>query len=108
SGELLAHDSLDSEPIEHARIELQASAPGHWSLEGGTPVYRVSPGAAQFLVVGRAADEWVTLPLPNSSEIVASVDEQGHWSFAPFEIAYRDDLDQPWTLRVQASRWTNY
>ncbi|MCA9697835.1 MAG: autotransporter outer membrane beta-barrel domain-containing protein [Myxococcales bacterium] len=105
SGDLSVHDNSDNEIIEGTRVELQASAKGHWTLEGGAPVYRIPAGAAHFIVTGRYDDELVTLPLPNSSEIIANHNGQSGWSFAPFEIGYRDDLGQPWTLQIQASRW---
>ncbi|MCA9684274.1 MAG: hypothetical protein KC457_18910, partial [Myxococcales bacterium] len=108
AGALRIADSSESALISDVRIELQAPAAGQWGLVKDQPVYQIPAGGAHFVLVGRADDEWVTLPVSSSSAITASRSDPEHapgWSLDPFSIDYHDDLGRQWTVAVGASDW---
>lgn len=104
-GDLRVNNGIDSEVISNARLELYHQAHGTITGGGREPIQQsIPPGHAQFLVVGQAADEWVTIPVLTSTPIVAR-ETSGTWTVDAFALEYMDDMGNTWSLRVDASDW---
>lgn len=104
-GDLRVTNGTDSESISNVRVELYDQAIGSITGGGRAPtVHTIAAGQAQFLVVGHAAGEWVTIPVLTTTPIVAH-ETGGTWSLDAFALEYVDDMGETWTLRVDASQW---
>jgi len=104
AGDLRVSDGEDQVLIHDARLELQAPAAGTWTTVDDKTTYMVPTGAAHFIIAGRYDDDWITLPVPSSSEIRATRTKD-QWSVQPFTVDYLDDAGQRWTLTVDAATW---
>lgn len=104
-GPLVVSNGVSNETITDGRIELYKQAHGTITYVGGVFEYTIPAGAAHFLVVGASSGDVATLPLPNTTDITATLLSNGVWLFDPFEIEYVDDLSNTWTLTVNASEW---
>jgi hypothetical protein len=104
-GDLRVTNGIDSEAISNARLELYGQAHGNITGGGRRPtLHTIPPGQAQFLVVGHAIDEWVTIPVMNSTAIVAR-EAGGSWTVDAFALEYVDDAGSTWTVRVDTTDW---
>jgi hypothetical protein len=105
AGDLRVTNGDDVDVIANARLELYSQAFGKISGGGRAPlVHTVEAGAAQFVVVGQSAGEWVTIPVLTSTPIVAH-EHGGAWSLETFSLAFVDDGGGVWTMTVGASEW---
>lgn len=104
-GDLRVTNGTDSESISNVRLELYGQAQGSITGGGGVPiVHGIPAGKAQFLVVGQAAGEWVTIPVLNATPIAAR-EFGGVWSLDAFALEYVDDRGSTWTITVGPSDW---
>lgn len=105
NGDLRISNGADTERISNARLELYSQARGSITGGGRVPiVHTISPGQAQFLVVGEAAGETVTIPVLTNSPIVAH-ETAGAWTLDPFALEYIDDAGETWTVQVRITEW---
>jgi hypothetical protein len=105
AGPMRVTHGQEVEVIDDARLELYGQALGDITGGGRAPlVHTIDAGKAQFLVVGEAAGESVTIPLLTNAPIVAHA-TGGVWSLEPFSLEFVDDSGNTWTIAVGATQW---
>ena len=104
-GEFVVTDGQLSQTLTDVRLELYGPAAGKVTQGASGGLSHLIPaGGAHFVVAGKTDGQAVTIPVINSSPLLANK-ASASWSFAPFSIDYLDEMGGRWKLELSAMDW---